>query len=137
MCSGTGTFGDVYIKRLEKRRYHSPLHKKGSKSSRENYRLISLTSIVCKIEEKIVFDRMTKFWQDIDLITNNQFGFLQGRYTVTQLLSTFNNDLAKSRNLSIATDVIFVDLAKAFDSVPHEGLLSKLKSNGIKGLTAI
>jgi len=51
---------------------------------------------------------------------------------VTQLLSTFN-DLAKPRNLSIATDVIFLDLAKAFDSVPHERLLLKLKSNGING----
>jgi len=57
----------------------TPLHKKGSKASRENYRPISLTSIVCKIGEKIVFDRMNKFWQDIDLINNNQFGFLQGR----------------------------------------------------------
>ena len=36
----------------------TPLHKKGSESSRENYRLISLISIVCKIGEKIVFDRM-------------------------------------------------------------------------------
>ena len=110
----------------------TPLHKKGSKSSRENYRPISLTSIACKIGEKIVFDRMIKFWREIDLINNNQFGFLRGRSTATQLLSTFN-DWAKSRNLSTPTDVIFLDLAKAFDSVPHERLLLKLKSNGIDG----
>ena len=59
-------------------------------------------------------------------MNNNQFGFLQGRSTITQLLSMFN-DLAKSRNLSIVTDVIFLDLAEAFDSVPHERLLLKLK----------
>ena len=93
---------------------------------------ISLTSIPCKIGEKIVFDRLFKFWREIDLINNNQFGFLRGRSTATQLLSTFN-DWAKSRNLSIPTDVIFLDLAKAFDSVPHERLLLKLKSNGIDG----
>lgn len=110
----------------------TPLYKKGSKSSRENYRPISLTSIACKIGEKIVFDRMIKFWREIDLINSNQFGFLRGRSTATQLLSTFN-DWAKSRNLSIPTDVIFLDLAKAFDSVPHERLLLKLKSNGIDG----
>ena len=110
----------------------TPLHKKGSKSSRENYRPISLTSIACKIGEKIVFDRMIKFWHEIDLINSNQFGFLRGRSTATQLLSTFN-DWAKSRNLSIPTDVIFLDLAKAFDSVPHERLLLKLKTNGIDG----
>ena len=80
----------------------TPLHKKGSKSLRENYRPISLTSISCKIGEKIVFDRMMKFWREIDLINNNQFGFLRGRSTATQLLSTFN-DWAKSRNLSIPT----------------------------------
>ena len=50
-------------------------------------------------------------------------GFLQGRSTVTQLLSTFH-DFAKSRNSSVATDVVFLDLAKAFDSVPHERLLT-------------
>ena len=110
----------------------TPLHKKGSKSSRENYRPISPTSIACKIGEKIVFDRMIKFWREIDLINNNQFGFLRGRSTATQLLSTFN-DWAKSRHLSTPTDVIFLDLAKAFDSVPHERLLLKLKSNGIDG----
>ena len=43
-----------------KRAVITPLHKKGAKSSRENYRPISLTLIVCKIGEKIVFDRMTK-----------------------------------------------------------------------------
>ena len=110
----------------------TPLHKKGSKSSGENYRPISLTSIVCKIGEKIVFDRMFNFWCETDLINNNQFGFLRGRSTATQLLSTFN-DWAKSRSSSIPTDVIFLDLAKAFDSVPHERLLLKLKSNGING----
>ena len=41
------------------------------------------------------------------------------------------NDWAKSRNLSIPTDVIFLDFAKAFDSIPYERLLLKLKSNGI------
>ena len=61
-----------------------------------------------------------------------QFGFLQGRSTTTQLLSTIH-DFAKSRNSSFATDVIFLDLAKAFDSVPHERLLIKLRSLGIVG----
>lgn len=43
------------------------------------------------------------------------------------------NDWAKSPNLSVPTDVIFLDLAKTFDSVPHEQLLLKLKCNGIDG----
>ena len=98
----------------------------------ENYRPMSLTSIVCKIGEKIVFDRMIKFCREIDFINNNQFGFLQARSTVTQLLSTID-DWAKSRNASVPTDVVFLDLAKAFDSVPHERLLLKLKNKDIDG----
>ena len=94
----------------------TPLHKKGPKFLRENYRPISLTSIVCKISEKIVFDRMIKFCREIDLINNNQFGFLKARSTVTQLLSKID-DWVKSQN----------------DSVPHERLLLKLKNNGIDG----
>jgi len=111
----------------------TPLHKKGPKFSRENCP-ISLTSIPCKIGEKIVLDRMFKFWREIDLINNNQFGFLRGRSTATQLL--LFNVWGKSRNISIPTDVTFLDLAKAFDSVPHERLLLKLKSNGIDSCLA-
>ena len=106
-----------------------PLHKKGSKHLRDNYRLISLTSMICKINEKIVCDKLTSFWQDQNMINKNQFGFLQGRSTVISLLSTFH-DFARSRNSSVATDVVFLDLAKAFDSVPHERLLIKLYSLG-------
>ena len=98
----------------------TPLHKKGSKSSRENYRPISLISIVCKIGEKIVFDGMFNFWHETDLINNKQFGFPRGRSTATQLLSTFN-DWAKSRNSSIPTDFIFLDLAKALTAFPMSG----------------
>lgn len=47
------------------------LNKKDSKHLRENYRPISLTSIVCKISEKIVRNRITFFWQNQDVINKN------------------------------------------------------------------
>ena len=50
--------------------------------------LQSLVRLVKK--KKSFFDRMFKFWSEIDLINNNQFSFLRGRSTATQLLSTFN-----------------------------------------------
>lgn len=47
------------------------LYKKGFKFLRENYCLIFFILIVCKICEKIVFDRMIKFWCEIDFINSN------------------------------------------------------------------
>ena len=100
------------------------LHKKGSKSSRENYRPISLTSTACKIGEKIVFDRMIKLWREIDLVNSNQFGFLRGRSAATQLLSTRNLEIYPLLLMSS-----FLILLKPLTcSVPQERLLLKLKS---------
>ena len=109
-----------------------PVHKKNRKDYRENYRQISLTSVACKVSEKIVKDRVVNFWQDLNVFNPNQFGFLEGKSTLSQLLCCFD-DWASSRNKSRPTDAIFLDFSKAFDSVPHELLLLKLKCHGIDG----
>ena len=108
----------------------TPLHKKGSKHSRNNYRQISLTSIIVKVGEKIVKNRVFHFWLDQNIFNPNQYAYLSGKSTLTQLLSCFD-DWSKSRNKSKSTDVVFLDFSKAFDSVPHERLLFKLKRYGI------
>ncbi len=64
-----------------------------------------------------------------NLLSNKQFGFLQGRSTVLQLLTTLNNwintlDDTKKKN---AIDTVYMDFQKAFDKVPHRRLLSKLQ----------
>ena len=95
-------------------------------ADKENYRQISLTSIACKVCEKIVKEREINFWQDLWVLDEIQFGFLEGKSTVTQL-STCYYDWVSSRNKSTPTDVVFLDFTKAFYSVPHERLLLKLK----------
>ncbi|CAB4039588.1 Hypothetical predicted protein, partial [Paramuricea clavata] len=105
----------------------TPIFKKGSKNSRENYRQISLTGIICKIGEKVVRSRVLDFWYRMNILSENQFAYLKGKSTVTQLLSTVD-DWVRSRNSGVPTDVTFLDLAKAFDSVPHERLILKLRS---------
>ena len=101
-----------------------PIHKKGSKSDVENYRPISLTSIVGKILERIIRDELMARCNH--LIDQRQHGFLTGKSCGTQLIG-FCDSLAISLNNKIRTDVIYFDFAKAFDSVRHDIILHKLK----------
>ena len=66
------------------------------------------------------------------LITSSQHGFLRGKSTCTQLLSVFH-DINYSLDSGTQTDVIYLDFSKAFDSVPHSLLCSKLKHFGFSG----
>ena len=63
------------------------IHKKGSKSKPENYRLISLTCIACKIFEQIIRDHIFDFLKGNNLLSEKQYGFISGRSTVLQLLT--------------------------------------------------
>ena len=67
-----------------------------------------------------------------NLLSSKQYGFINGRSTKTQLLSY----LDKCTDTIISggfPDKTYFDFAKAFDSVPHERLLGKLKSYGVNG----
>ena len=96
----------------------TPVHKKGSKNLVENYRQISL-SYATKVAESVVRTRVVDFWSDLNLFNLNQFAYLRGKSTLAQLLTCYN-DWAKARNRSQQTDIFFLDLSEAFDSVPHE-----------------
>ena len=69
-----------------KKAFVSPIYKKGARNRAENYRPISLTSIACKLMEKLVKDAVLGHLAENDLLSKKQFGFLSGRSTVTQLL---------------------------------------------------
>ena len=110
----------------------TPVFKKGSKHDKENYRPISLTSVICRLLERIIKNEIVKHLDANELFSNDQYGFRAKRSCVTQLLEALEEwtSLLDEGN---SIDVIYFDFAKAFDSVPHQRLLSKLNSYGIRG----
>ena len=104
-----------------------PLHKKGSKSSPENYRPISLTSVVSKIIEKLVRDKIMGHMEGNGLFTKHQHGFRKGYSCVTQLIDVCDKWSEELDNKN-SIDAIYLDFQKAFDSVPHQRLV---KTQGI------
>lgn len=111
-----------------------PVFKKGSTSDPSNYRPISLTCTAGKILEAIVKDNILSHMTANNLISPNQFGFLAKRSTTSQLLESVTS-WCKSFSNGVQTDVIYMDFAKAFDSVLCSKLLVKLERYGINGLT--
>jgi hypothetical protein len=109
-----------------------PIFKKGNASDPSNYRPISLTSTICRVFERIIAFHITNFLLNNNLINVNQFGFLKGRSTTTQLISTLNHWFS-SISSNLHTDCIYFDFRKAFDSVPTNFLLIKLQHIGIRG----
>jgi hypothetical protein len=110
----------------------TPLFKKGDKSNLGNYRPVSLTSVVCKLMESVVRDRIIDHLTAHHLLSDCQHGFIAGRSCSTNLLSTLN-DWTRLLDGRKPVDALYLDFAKAFNSVPHERLLRKMKSLGIEG----
>ena len=101
-----------------------PIHKKGDKSAIENYRPISLTCLIMKIFEKCIRNELMNLCKD--KIHHSQHGFLPNKSCTTQMLP-FVSDITLNLNNNDPTDIIYFDFAKAFDSVNHDIILSKLK----------
>ena len=106
-----------------------PLFKKGSRNKSVNYRPVSLTSVISKVLETIIRDHMMDFLIKHKLINPSQHGFLKARSCLTNLLSFFE-EITKWVDEGSSVDVIYLDFQKAFDKVPHQRLILKLKSHG-------
>ena len=109
------------------------IFKKGAKSDPGNYRPVSLTCIICKILESIIYDAIIEHLIKNKLLSKNQYGFISKRSASLQLLAVLQlwcSILDESGN---EIHDINMDFMKAFDTVPHRRLIKKLRSYGITG----
>ena len=109
-----------------------PIFKKGDKSKPNNYRPVSLTSVICKIMETFIKKALNLHLISNNLLSKEQYGFVTGRNTITQLLVTINDWMFELDN-NISVDAAYMDFRKAFDTVPHQRLLNKLRGYNVNG----
>ena len=104
----------------------------GERSTAKNYRPVSLLSVVSKVFEKLVNNRIVDHLEKCGLFSDFQYGFRSSRSTA-DLLTVVSDRIARAFNRFGATRAVALDISEAFDRVWHAGLLHKLKSDGISG----
>ena len=110
----------------------SPIYKKGAKHSPGNYRPVSLTSVCCKMMESILKDDIVEHLDRHKIINASQHGFMRGKSCTSNLLH-FLEKVTAAVDSGVPVDVVYLDFAKAFDKVPVERLLKKVRAHGIRG----
>ena len=104
----------------------------GERSMAKSYCPVSLLSVISKVFEKLVNNRIVDHLEKCGLFSGFQYGFRSSQSTA-DLLTVVSDRIARALNRSGATRAVALDISKGFDRVWHAGLLHKLKSYGISG----
>jgi hypothetical protein len=107
-----------------------PVFKKEIKEYVENYRPISLLTIISKVIERCVLVSLRDHL--LQMLHRAQHDFIRGRSCVTQLVEVLNY-IGSLLDTGLQTDVIYLDMSKAFDKVQHSLIISRLRQFNISG----
>lgn len=109
-----------------------PIFKKGDNTIPSNYRPISLTTNFTKIFEKVLKNRLQSYLKHNKILSDRQFGFRENLSTQDAILC-LTKSVYSALDKSLPCLCLFIDLAKAFDTVSHPLLLKSLEDIGIRG----
>ena len=124
------SLSDSIVPCIWKSAFITPIFKSGDKHNISNYRPISIISCIPKMLDSIVTSKLSTILAP--RIVETQHGFLKARSTVSNLL-IYTDYISEALDKLRQVDAVYLDFAKAFDSVSHNKLLSKLTSFGIGG----
>lgn len=110
-----------------------PLFKTGNKHEFTNYRPVSLLSQFSKVLEKLYVQRLDSFIEKNNLLSESQYGFRSNRSTALALMK-ITEEISTAIDNHKHTIGVFIDLKKAFDTIHHTILISKLNNYGIRGV---
>ena len=102
-----------------------PLYKKESKTDPHNYRPISLLPVISKVIERVVHDQTNSFLTSNKILYKFQSGF-RSNHSTDSCLSYLNDKILKGFDSGLLTEMILIDLQKAFDTIDHEILFKKM-----------
>jgi len=128
------SFSTGIVPRLIKIAKVCPVYKGGAKDEFSNYRPISVLPSMSKIFEKLVYNRLSKYLTKLNILSQYQYGFRSNHSTYMALLDFYNkvSKCIDDKNIAIG---VFIDLQKAFDTLDHSVLLSKLAHYGVRGIS--
>ena len=88
--------------------------------------------VISKIVEKVVHKQLSDFLQEHKLLSERQFGFTSKKSTELAV-TLLTDDIWRNADNKLLTGCVFIDFSKAFDTLSHANILSKLPAYGIYG----